>query len=172
MKVTGDRAMRSFSFDCMANAQNDVLQQLADVHQAAFAPLKQSGWDAAKIGETLNGNGGLVTIVSRGGHACGFALARLVADEAELITLAVHPAQQRRFLAERMLDILSGALTEKGVQRFFLEVRQDNSAAIALYRKLEFDQVATRKAYYQTQSGAWVDALILAKNLPPSLDCR
>jgi ribosomal-protein-alanine N-acetyltransferase len=60
------------------------------------------------------------------------------------------------------LKELVGFLTSVGVQKIFLEVAQDNEAAIALYKSLKFTTVGTRRNYYQRADHTSVDAAVLA----------
>ncbi|MEM9871975.1 MAG: ribosomal protein S18-alanine N-acetyltransferase [Pseudomonadota bacterium] len=93
-------------------------------------------------------------------HAAqGFALWRATAGEAELLTIAVHPAHQGRGLGQALMrDWMADAAHQADIA--FLEVAADNAAACALYAKCGFDEVARRTDYY-TRAGGKADALIL-----------
>lgn len=86
---------------------------------------------------------------------------RRIGDEAEVLTLAVAPGQQRRGCAGALLDAVIDALRRDGVRALFLEVDVGNKAAIALYEGRGFDRIARRKRYYR--SGA--DALVMRADL-------
>lgn len=91
----------------------------------------------------------------------GFLMWRRIGDEAEILTLAVAPEQQRRGCAGALLDAVMDALRREGVRSFFLEVDTGNAAAISLYEGRGFIRVARRKRYYR--SGA--DALVMRADL-------
>ena len=90
----------------------------------------------------------------------GLAVGRLVADEAELLTLAVRPDARRRGTGRRLLAAFEARAARGGAGRAFLEVAEDNGAARALYAGAGYGEVGRRPGYY---GGA--DALVLAKGL-------
>jgi ribosomal-protein-alanine N-acetyltransferase len=73
----------------------------------------------------------------------------LVVDEAHIATIATHPDFRRRGIGERlMMEALVSARAEGG-ERAFLEVRESNQAAQAMYLKYGFEVVGRRPKYYQ-----------------------
>lgn len=90
-----------------------------------------------------------------------FAITQTVLDEATLFNVAVHPDYQRRGLGRALLEHLIGLLEQRDVLTLWLEVRQSNTPAIALYRALGFDEVSLRRDYYPTAKGR-EDAIIMA----------
>ncbi|MEO0371842.1 MAG: GNAT family N-acetyltransferase [Pseudomonadota bacterium] len=97
------------------------------------------------------------------GHA--FALTRVIADEAELLTLATDPAHRRKGLARAVLQELETHAKAKGTTTLFLEVSAENTSAIALYTSAGYKETARRPNYYQTPDGHRLDALIMSKAL-------
>lgn len=95
----------------------------------------------------------------------GFILIRAAADEAEILTVAVRPASRRGGLGRRLLDRALESAANQGVMRLFLEVADDNIAAIALYRAAGFTQIAVRHRYYRLADGGLRDALIFERTL-------
>jgi [ribosomal protein S18]-alanine N-acetyltransferase len=91
-------------------------------------------------------------------HVAAFCLCWLIVDEVHINTVAVDPHLRRQGLATRLLDFVLSDAAADGAQRATLEVRQSNTAALALYRRLKFAVCATRPRYY-TQPDE--DALIL-----------
>lgn len=134
--------------------------RLADLHAAAFA----APWDAAAF-ETLLGQAGVFAIEAPE----GFILIRSVADEAEILTLAVAPAARRRGLGARLVRDGAAAAAARAAARLFLEVADDNVAALALYAGAGFVEAGRRPGYYARPEGGRQDALILALNLPGTL---
>lgn len=82
----------------------------------------------------------------------------LLADEAHICTLAVHPQWQRRGLGELLLISLLDSAQESRAVRATLEVRVSNQAAKELYRKYQFEIVGRRKGYYTNNNE---DALLM-----------
>jgi ribosomal-protein-alanine N-acetyltransferase len=83
----------------------------------------------------------------------GFVLARLVMDEAEILTIAVAPQAQRKGLGHALMDATLRHLHNARASMLFLEVDELNTPALALYRRLGFKQVGKRPGYYETATG-------------------
>ena len=90
-----------------------------------------------------------------------FAITQVVLDEATLFNIAVDPAWQRQGLGRQLLEHLIGELEKRGVSTLWLEVRASNTAAIALYESLGFNEATIRRNYYPTAQGR-EDAIIMA----------
>lgn len=95
----------------------------------------------------------------------GFLLGRVVADEAELLTLAVAPAARRRGVAGGLVEGFLAEARRRGAATAFLEVAADNDAARRLYQRAGFAPAGRRRGYYHGASGGTVDALILSRTL-------
>lgn len=98
------------------------------------------------------------------GRMAAFSVCQVVMDEASLFNLAVDPDYQRQGLGRSLLQHLIQRMTNKSVSTLWLEVRQSNLAAIALYQALEFNQVSVRRNYYPTADGR-EDAILMALTL-------
>jgi ribosomal-protein-alanine N-acetyltransferase len=125
---------------------------LAALHAACFP----DPWDAAAISALLVKPGTFAFA-----HEDGFVLARAVADEAEILTLAVHPYKRGKGLGRALLQATISKVRSMGAKSVFLEVGVENPAARALYARLGFTKVGARKGYY---NGG--DALVLRLPLP------
>ncbi len=134
--------------------------RLARIHAAAFS----APWDAAAFEVLLDQTG--VFVIE---EPDGFILIRAVADEAEILTLAVRPEARRQGLGARLVRHGATAAAGLGATRLFLEVADDNAAALALYIRGGFAEVGRRPGYYARPDGGRQDALILALNLPATL---
>ncbi len=95
------------------------------------------------------------------GKLAAFAITQVVLDEATLFNIAVAPSHQRQGLGRELLDALIAGLEEKGIVTLWLEVRDSNRPAIALYESLGFNEVSIRRNYYPTADGR-EDARIMA----------
>ena len=95
----------------------------------------------------------------------GFALGRLVADEAELLTLAVDPDHRRAGHGTRLVIGFEAEARTRGASRAFLEVAACNRAARRLYEALGYAELGRRPGYYQPADRPPEDALILGKTL-------
>ncbi len=94
----------------------------------------------------------------------GFALGRVVADEAELVTIAVDPGARRPGSGHALLAAFEADAKARGAGRAFLEVGADNAPARALYRAAGWTETGRRKGYYTRDTGS-VDAVTMAKTL-------
>jgi ribosomal-protein-alanine N-acetyltransferase len=144
-------------------ARPEHASQIAGLHGSLFS----DGWDAAAI-EALLAHPGSIALVAtgKGGPAdlCGFALAQVAADEAEILTIGVRPESQRRGVAVKLVAGLLRAGKNAGGQKIHLEVAESNTAALALYKKCGFAEVGRRKGYYARPGGA-EDALRLMRDM-------
>jgi ribosomal-protein-alanine N-acetyltransferase len=100
----------------------------------------------------------------RGAPPVGFVLARLVADEGEILTVAVARSDRRRGIGWLLMDAVLRKLHTERAQSLFLEVDETNAAAIALYRRLGFHEVGQRPAYYAGSRGP-TGALVMRRDL-------
>lgn len=132
---------------------------MAQIHARAFDGQARA-WSAAEF-DALLGAEGVVVV----GDARGFALSRLVLDEAELLTLATDPACQRQGVARAVLTDIEGRLRARGAVRQFLEVAAGNAPARALYERLGYARIAQRQGYFRLPGGGRDDAVILEKML-------
>lgn len=124
---------------------------LAAIHEAAFPIGERWGPDAIRLQFGLPGAFGFVS--ARG----GFILARAVADEAEILTLAVDPVAQCGGIGRELVMQAMSTAGSRGALAMFLEVAEANAAARALYAACGFSEVGRRKRYY----AGGIDALVL-----------
>lgn len=128
------------------------------IEQAAFS----DPWSARDFRECVASDVVFLVAAASDGVA-GYVVAQDAADEGEILNLAVAAARHRdgigRALVERVLVTLAG----RGVQRVFLEVREGNAAARALYAALGFKEVGRRPRYYRRPVE---DAIVLRAAIP------
>jgi ribosomal-protein-alanine N-acetyltransferase len=140
-------------------ATSEDAASLARLHAAAFDPP----WTAREFAELMEGPGVFALAAEApDGDLAGFILCRAVAGEAEILTLAVPPARRRRGVALALT--LAAGLAATGCEAMFLEVGEDNPAAVALYEKAGFAPVGRRPGYYD-RGNARVDALVMRRTL-------
>jgi [ribosomal protein S18]-alanine N-acetyltransferase len=133
---------------------------MARIHSANF----ERGWSAEEIRELLDQPGAKAFIYDIEGSRAGFALVRFVADECEIIAIAVDAAYKRRGIGRKLLDHVNFYAHRDGIRTIHLEVAEDNLAAIALYTGAGYAENGRRKGYYRRWHGRRVDALMLARN--------
>lgn len=108
--------------------------------------------------------GYLAWVLEQDSHIIGFILISAQMNECHILNLCVDPLYHRQGYGEQLLRHALNAIYNKDIETVYLEVRQSNKAAIALYQKLGFVQIGQRKNYYPTQRGQ-EDALVFAKSL-------
>ncbi len=101
------------------------------------------------------------------GNPICFALGRVAADEAELLTLATDPDNRRKGLARAALTAFDTTAIVRGAKAAFLEVAANNGAAIALYLSKGWFETGRRKGYYAFDRGK-IDAVVMRRDLTPS----
>ncbi len=134
-------------------------EAMARLHARAFAGQGRA-WRREEFDALLRAPG-VFTLPA----ADGFAMGRLLIDEAELLTIAVAPEQRRAGRGAALLAAFEAMAARRGAARAVLEVAADNTAARALYRRFGYDRIGCRRGYYPSAAGPAVDALLLAKSL-------
>ncbi len=134
---------------------------IAALHAASF----HRGWSEEEVENLLLDPQVLAHSLRVGGGFAGFVMSRCAADEAEILSIAVTRRCQGRGLARRMLTMHMRRLAALGVKALFLEVAESNRAAIALYRKAGFRDVAKRPNYYPMPDGTTAAALVLRRDI-------
>lgn len=138
------------------DARHDDIVAIARI-DAATNPLP---WTEMQHAEELGRDDAFV-LVSATDAVNGFVTVRVVADESELLLIAVDPAHQGRGEGGRLLDAALAAASARGASVMQLEVRAGNLAALALYASRGFRRVGLRRRYYRDNGE---DAVLL--------DCR
>jgi len=136
----------------------------ADALHAVHALAFDAPWPAAEIERMMRVMGGFA-MLAEAEAAQGFILVRIVADEAEILTLAVAPAARRQGIGRSLVEAAAQEARRRGARDFFLEVAEDNPAALALYESADFQAVGLRRAYYARPDARPADALVLRRPL-------
>ena len=88
-------------------------------------------------------------------------------DELHLLNITVSPKLRQLGLGKRIMSAIEGVSVQQGMPRIILEVRPSNTAALALYQSLGYEQIGLRKNYYPQNSelGSREDAIVMAKSI-------
>ena len=124
-----------------------MINKLADLHAQCFP---HRPWTAADFADLKKSGCDIVASDN------GFIVWRVIADEAELITIGVAPTARNTGIASAMLAIMMGDVKKRGAKKIFLEVAENNTPALALYARAGFKSVGQRPKYYDG-----VDAIIM-----------
>jgi ribosomal protein S18 acetylase RimI-like enzyme len=105
---------------------------------------------------------GLAALVN--GEIAGFAIARVDFRRNEqfghILTVEVTPACRCRGIAQKLLHEVEILLRERGVKECRLEVREDNFAALSLYRKLEYKKAGRLEKHYGDTDGIYLKKIL------------
>ncbi|HZH39938.1 MAG TPA: ribosomal protein S18-alanine N-acetyltransferase [Gemmatimonadales bacterium] len=131
--------------------------------QAIEAASFSDPWSSRDFTETLAS--GVVFLVAVGGddRVSGYLVARQMADEGEILNLGVAPASRRRGVGQSLVSAGLDRLRVLGARAVFLEVRESNVAARALYGRFAFTEVSKRPKYYRRPVE---DAILLRAAIP------
>ena len=133
-------------------------KDFASLHAACFTLPRP--WSEAEF-TALLAQPGVFAI----GTAKGALLGRVVADEAELLTLAVDPAERRKGLGQSLVLAFHKKAIDHSALTAFLEVAARNRAARALYEQSGWQEAGLRRAYYRGAAGEVDDAVIMTRRL-------
>jgi [ribosomal protein S18]-alanine N-acetyltransferase len=130
---------------------------IAALHGASF----QRGWGEDEFRRLLIERNIVCHRAKIGRTLVGFILSRLVAGEAEILSVAIVPGWRGRGFSRPLLDLHLRRLAGLGTRTVFLEVDEKNAPAQRLYRKAGFYDVGRRQGYYEGGAAA----LILRRDL-------
>ncbi len=137
--------------------------RLAAIHDSAFA----RPWGPLEFERLLADRAVIADGVFPGGsdEPCGFVLSRRVLDEAEILTVAMAPEARGRGHGRPLLLHHLDELAKAGVRTIHLEVEEGNAPALALYRRLGFQEIGRRAGYYAKPDGTRMAALTMSLKL-------
>jgi ribosomal-protein-alanine N-acetyltransferase len=141
--------------------ENDVAE-IVEIERACFS----DPWSSSAFTSALREAVVYFRVIRAEGRVAGYVVAWFVADEGEITNLAVAPAMRRRGLAAALLDETLHEAERRGVANVYLEVRDSNEGARALYASRGFDEVGRRRKYYRKPAE---DAVVLRRTATSGL---
>jgi ribosomal-protein-alanine N-acetyltransferase len=138
--------------------------EIARLHREDF-PRPWSAGEFSELIEQPTVFGFVAREVGRKAELAGFVLARLAADEAEILSVAVARAHRRGGLGRELMEAVLRELHADRASHLLLEVDETNAAALALYRRLAFREVGRRKNYYEHAGAPPTGALVMRRDL-------
>ena len=141
-------------------SQRDVTA-FAQIHHASF----HRGWGEDEFERMLHERNTLAHRLRMGRKTVGFAVSRVAADEAEILSIAVTESHRGRGLSNSLLLTHLGHLAGRGIRTVFLEVEENNQPARRLYQRAGFSVVGRRERYYRQSGSEALDALLMRRDL-------
>jgi ribosomal-protein-alanine N-acetyltransferase len=142
----------------------DDAPSVAKLHKEDFTRPWSPG-EFADLIDQATVFGFIVREVGRKADPAGFVLARLAADEAEILTVAVARAHRREGLGRELMEAVLRQLHADRASHLLLEVDETNTPALALYRRLGFREVGRRRNYYEHAGAPATGALVMRRDL-------
>lgn len=122
----------------------DDISQVAEIERQIFS----IPWSEKAFRNSMESDNTIYIVAKENNNVVGYAGMYLSFEEGNITNVAVNPLSRRKGIGEKIVrDILNRAY-EKGVRDVFLEVRETNSVAIALYEKIGFKEEGIRKNFY------------------------
>ena len=158
--IPSDEAIR------LAEGRSTDLAAVMAIMNGAFSPRFGEAWTRSQCAGILPMAGVSLVLAHDNGNErpVGFSLFRMVADEAELLLLAVAPEHQHRGIGRLLLEQFVEQARAAGASRVHLEVR-DGNPAVAMYEASGFSPVGRRRNYYHGLDDKQFDAITLAHQL-------
>ena len=130
-----------------------MIKKLTKANATELFKLDNSIFDYDKyslnqINEELNNDTRVYLGYFEGDMLVGFVGASATLDESDIIKIGVDSGFRKQGVATKLLDSLKLELSDLGVKKIMLEVREQNLAAISFYTKFGFNKIAVRKNYY------------------------
>lgn len=150
----------------LADGKSTDLPAVMTIMNGAFSPSFGEAWTRSQCAGILPMAGVSLVLAHDNGseQPVGFSLFRTVADEAELLLLAVAPESQHRGIGRLLLEQFVEQARGAGASRVHLEVR-DGNPAVEMYRRAGFRPAGRRPNYYRGSDGRQYDAITLAHSL-------
>lgn len=132
-----------YNYEWMKDREQ-LLKRLAELEGAAFS----DAWTYEMLASSMAQAWNHLFVATMQGEMCGYLLANVVADETELLRIAVDEKRRNEGVGQALLDAYF-TFASKSSSRGLLEVRHGNAAAKHLYEKNGYRLLATRKNYYK-----------------------
>ena len=144
---------------------DELHKRLAAVAAIEAVIQRQEPWSNQTLNELLEQDSIqlMIMINTTNEEVIGYCLYQVLFEQAEILRIGTHPDYQRQGIASQIFAELNEVLETQQVEALLLEVRADNTAAIALYEQQGFMLIHRRKGYYQLGLQSAIDALIMQR---------
>lgn len=149
----------------------DDIDKIMSVMEIGFDPQWGEAWNRRQLSDSLLMPHTAYKLIDSEGNSppknndiAGFTLTKFVADEEELLLIAIAPKHRAKGLGSALLKLCFDDAKTHGAERIFLEMR-DNNTARTMYERLGFEPIGRRTKYYTGLDGTRIDAITFAKAL-------
>jgi len=161
--ASDEKAIASVALRIRAFRPSDAISITEILRDSAEA----AQWPSESYAKLAASPGGVLLVCETSAHLVGFVAARQIADEAEILNIAVHPNFRRKGVASALLLAALDNFRRSAVMRVFLELRESNLPARALYERHGFVPAGLRKSDYRDPTE---HALCMQKKLTAQSD--
>jgi ribosomal-protein-alanine N-acetyltransferase len=137
-------------------------EDITDLASILEESSEAARWSRESFEKLRMSEGFLALVSEMAGSVSGFVCGRQMADEGEILNLAVRRQNRKKGEGRALLSAALEKLQSGGVRRVYLEVRESNTTAIAFYQKQGFSIMGRRPGYYREPEEA---AVLMAKKL-------
>lgn len=121
------------------------IDEIASIERTSFG----DPWSPGSFRSLLGNPYVHFAVAGQGERVTGYIVAWFVAGEAEIANIAVAPSARGHGIGAALLDAALDAAARRGIESVFLEVRDSNASARALYASRGFEEVGRRRGYYR-----------------------
>ncbi|MGA2768184.1 MAG: ribosomal protein S18-alanine N-acetyltransferase [Candidatus Bathyarchaeia archaeon] len=143
------------------DASVKYLDRLYEIETECFG---EEAFTKKQIAQLLTDYNSISLIARENGEIVGFVVGMIYPDRkainGHILTIDVSRSHRRKGIGKMLLQEMESIFSQKGVQACLLEVREDNVAAISLYRKLEYKEIARLENYYGNTNGIYLKKIL------------
>jgi len=136
------------------------IQYLDRLYEIEMECFKNEAFTKQQIAQLITAYNSLGLVAKENSTIVGFIIAMVNIERKSLtghiLTIDVLPAHRRKGIAQELLQEIEKMFSEKGVEKCYLEVREDNIAALNLYQKLRYKKIAKLRKYYGKANGIYL----------------
>jgi ribosomal-protein-alanine acetyltransferase len=153
--------MDVFRVVTVEDASVKFLDRLYEIERECFI---EEAFSKKQIAQLLTDYNSISLIARENGEIAGFIVGVVYPDRkavnGHILTIDVSPLHRRKGIGRMLLQEMERIFAQKGVQACLLEVREDNAAAISLYRKLGYKEMGRLENYYGNAHGIYLKKVL------------
>ena len=128
--------------ECVFAEEEDVVK-IAQMEKEYFS----DGWSESSVKTQVDNK--KVIVLKNGEDIIGYCIFMMAADEGEILRIATDRKMRKSGAGKKLLMFVIGYMKEQSCSEVYLEVRESNIGAIALYESAGFENIGIRKGYYR-----------------------